>query len=187
MFLRIGPLFLPVDIQHTQCPCQFFVLEEMESSDAKQNTTQQICYKTSCVYAAIGESTPQMHPMPSYRIQKAQHTHMGIRHSSISLYIHPDGAKIQVPHLSPALLYPPPSPPLCRPRPHPTATARTVAAVPTAATLAGGWGAGAWRYPPPPPDQGIHTLETPRRGQCSTRTRLLEITALVEAAAATVK
>ena len=30
--LHIKPFFLPVDIQHTQCPCRFFLLEIYTSS-----------------------------------------------------------------------------------------------------------------------------------------------------------
>jgi len=36
--LRIKPSFLPVDIQHTQCPCRFFILERYQFCGHKTTT-----------------------------------------------------------------------------------------------------------------------------------------------------
>ena len=38
--VHIKPFFLPVDIQHTQCPCRFFLLEWYKLCGHKKNTTQ---------------------------------------------------------------------------------------------------------------------------------------------------
>ena len=70
--LHIKPVFLPVDIQHTQCPCRFFLLQRYKQALWSQSHDTEILHSNAVTMqwpAIVLDTTGRTYKMPAIQMR----------------------------------------------------------------------------------------------------------------------